>query len=335
LTGVNCPKCQTIVQADSNFCEECGTPLKVFSARVAQRKGLCECGAGPDKIGEDGYCEVCGLKVANSAGDHVEIELSPLAAGVSDLGKRHWQNEDSFCVHRENETLIAIVCDGVSVSQNPDQASRCAAGAAKDSLAESAVKSNPDFREEMRDAIGRADGAVKKVSFIPALEDIDPPSSTIVAVIVVPSAGSGKPKRAIIGWLGDTRAYYLTNKGNTLLTKDHSWANAIVEAGQMSYEEAIKDPRSHRLTRALGGYPEKAGAEMDEPGIIEVDLSATGWLILCTDGVWNYADSAENLARIFHAVPMTATALEIARFLTEWANTRGGKDNVSVVALAV
>ena len=332
---MNCPKCNTIAEADSNFCEECGTPLKALPAGVAQKMGVCECGAGPDKIGEDGFCEVCGLKVKNSVSDHVEVELSPLVAGVSDSGKRHFQNEDSFCVHREKETVIAVVCDGVSVSQNPDQASQCAASAAKDSLAESAVKPNPDFNQAMRDAIRRADAAVKQVSFIPDLEEIDPPSSTIIAVIVVPSAGSGKTKKAIIGWLGDSRAYYFTNKANTLLTKDHSWANEIVEAGEMSYEEAIKDARSHRLTRTLGGYPAKAGTEMDEPGIIEADLSATGWLILCTDGVWNYADSGEDLAKIFHAMPKTATALETAKFLTEWANAQGGKDNVSVVALAV
>jgi PPM family protein phosphatase len=332
---VNCPKCHTTAEADSNFCEECGTPLKVFPARVAQRKGLCECGAGLDKIGEEGFCEVCGLKVKNSAIDHVEIELSPLEGGVSDLGKRHFQNEDSFCLHRENETIIAVVCDGVSASQNPEQASRRAASAARDSLAEGAVKPNPDFSQEMRDAIRRANAAVKKVSFIPYLEDIDPPSSTIIAVILVPSAEPAKPKKAIIGWLGDSRVYYLTNKANRLLTKDHSWANEAVEAGEMSYEDAIKDKRSHRLTRALGGYPEKEGTEMDTPGIIEVDLLATGWLILCTDGVWNYADRAEDFAKIFHAIPKTATALEIAKSLTEWANTQGGKDNVSVVALAV
>jgi serine/threonine protein phosphatase PrpC len=331
---MNCPKCQTAAEADSNFCEECGTQLQAVAAPAPETNDLCECGAGPDKINEDGFCDVCGLQRRKTCQDHAEIELSPLTAGLSDLGKRHGQNEDSFCLHEEQDLRIAVVCDGVSMSENPDEASHSAAQAATDSLAASARRADADFKVEMREAIARASAAVAELGFTPIGDQLDPPSSTIVAAIV-PATVANQPRKAIIGWLGDSRAYYISDKECLQLTRDHSWLNETVDSGEMPYERAVKDKRSHQLTRTLGGIPEKLRTEMDDPGIVEVELNATGWLLLCTDGLWNYAVSTDEFAEIFRTIPKTATALEICKFLTGWANQQGGKDNVTVLALAV
>jgi serine/threonine protein phosphatase PrpC len=331
---MNCPKCQTAAKADSNFCEECGTQLQAVAAPALKSNDLCACGAGPEMINEDGFCDVCGLQRRKACQDHAEIEHSPLMAGVSDLGKRHGQNEDSFCLHEEQDVRIAVVCDGVSMSENPDEASHAAAQAAQDSLVASARLAAPDFKVEMREAIARAAVAVAQLGVTPIGVELDPPSSTIVAAIV-PAPVANQPRKAIVGWVGDSRAYYISDKSCLQLTKDHSWLNETVDLGEIPYEQAIKDKRSHHLTRTLGGMPEKPSTEMDEPGIVEVDLNTTGWLLLCTDGLWNYAASTEDLAKIFRTIPKTATALEICQFLTGWANQQGGKDNVTVLALAV
>ena len=65
--------------------------------------------------------------------DHAEVDLGP-AAGVSDRGLRHHRNEDAMALAAEQApggpAVVAVVCDGVSSSARPDEASQVAAHAA-------------------------------------------------------------------------------------------------------------------------------------------------------------------------------------------------------------
>ena len=64
-------------------------------------------------------------------------------------------------------------------------------------------------------------------------------------------------------------------------------------------------------------------------------ILGAGWLILCSDGLWNYANSADDLGKLFDTIPKAANAHEISEFLTDWANKQGGKDNVTAVTVAI
>src|SRR5258707_6663665 len=65
--------------------------------------------------------------------DHDEVDLGP-AAGVSDRGLRHHRNEDAMALAAEQApdgpAVVAVVCDGVSSSARPAEASYAAARAA-------------------------------------------------------------------------------------------------------------------------------------------------------------------------------------------------------------
>ena len=65
--------------------------------------------------------------------DHAEVDLGT-AAGVTDRGLRHQRNEDAMALESEQTpdglVVVAVVCDGVSSSLRPDEASRAAAQAA-------------------------------------------------------------------------------------------------------------------------------------------------------------------------------------------------------------
>src|SRR2546421_2871710 len=67
-----------------------------------------------------------------SSRDHAEVDLGP-AAGVSDRGLRHHRNEDAMALAAEQApdgpAVVAVVCDGVSSSARPDEASQVAAQA--------------------------------------------------------------------------------------------------------------------------------------------------------------------------------------------------------------
>ena len=56
-----------------------------------------------------------------------------------------------------------------------------------------------------------------------------------------------------MGWLGDSRAYYIGPDASRQLTHDHSWVNEIVAAGRMTRAEAETAPLAHAITRSVGG----------------------------------------------------------------------------------
>src|SRR5258705_6207997 len=84
-----------------------------------------------------------------SSRDHAEVDLGP-AAGVSDRGLRHHRNEDAMALAAEQApdgpAVVAVVCDGVSSSARPDEASQVAAQAALPVLV-AAVQAGRGFRE--------------------------------------------------------------------------------------------------------------------------------------------------------------------------------------------
>ena len=136
-----CQSCGVEQLAEARFCEDCGTPLQFGSASetgssrpIRQATGdasTCSfCGYGPDPFGGDGFCSRCGQERVDVSRNHVEVCLSPQLAGVSDVGKKHFRNEDALALASKPEDEVLVVCDGVSMSQNPDLASAAAASAA-------------------------------------------------------------------------------------------------------------------------------------------------------------------------------------------------------------
>jgi serine/threonine protein phosphatase PrpC len=302
------------------------------------------CGARP---GAADYCVECGRRVPDGT-DHVAASLGRVA-GVSDRGHVHAVNEDAmaFGLRRDTGVVAAVVCDGVSSTRRPQDASRLAVEAALSVLLDAepapvsvgtgpeeprtgrTVRVRPaaprpgpgpgpaDATEEerlLRRAVGAAANAVAGLA---AEQDPDAPSCTLVAALVGPSG------RVTVGWVGDSRIYHLDGPRSRLLTADHSWAAEQVAAGALDPAVAMADPRAHAITRWLGadGVP--------HPDVLTVD-SEGGLLLLCTDGLWNYLPDSGDLARASGAAD---TPHETAALLTRHALDAGGRDNVTVVAI--
>jgi serine/threonine protein phosphatase PrpC len=156
---------------------------------------------------------------------------------------------------------------------------------------------------------------------LPAANTLDnPPSTTIVAAMVVDGT-------ATLGWVGDSRAYWIADGTGRQLTSDHSWMNSVVSAGEMTPEQAARDPQAHAITRWLGA---DAG-ENSRADILHFPISAPGCLLLCTDGLWNYAPDPRQLAQLIQA----PDALAAARSLVEFAIAQGGHDNITAILLRV
>ena len=341
---MSCPQCHADVADTDNFCEECGAklPPAPMAPLLAPDQRLVEacpnCGAGRDAVDPEGFCQQCGHQRRPPPRDHVEWDGGPRAAGVSDRGARHFHNEDAFAVVQRDDWIAAVLCDGVSNSPRADEASAVAAKAICDALGAGLESGVQKGTELMVAAVAGAHEVVLALAGPHGPKDgvvTDAPATTTVAALVRVAAAAGG-REAVLGWLGDSRAYFVDARGGArLLTRDHSWVNDAVDAGRVSRTEALRSRHAHTVTKTLGGTPGEDGRP-DAPSAVRVTLPEPGWLILCTDGLWNYAPEAPELAGwVRRLAPAGAGALELCRALVAEALRQGGRDNVSVVALAV
>ncbi|MFG2328689.1 protein phosphatase 2C domain-containing protein [Streptomyces sp. NPDC048604] len=307
---------------------ELAAPDPRVAAVAAQVKVCVACRAG--RVDTDGYCENCGHAQPRER-DHMERELESVAA-VSDRGLRHHRNEDAFAVSSTalpdgSPAAVAIVCDGVSSATRPDEASAAAASAANRSLL-AALPRGTHPQQAMMEAIVAAADAVNSLAEEPgSARDHDPhrnaPACTIVGSVVT-------GELLVVGWVGDSRAYWVPDDRSAppaRLTEDDSWAAQMVSSGLMNEAEAYADERAHAITGWLGAdayelEPHTAAYKPDRPGVV----------VVCTDGLWNYAEGAQEMARV---VPPDASGrpLHGAQVLVGHALDGGGHDNVTVALL--
>jgi serine/threonine protein phosphatase PrpC len=333
---MHCPACNLEAADESRFCEECGTALSASAVAAGTRDGnlrCAKCGAGPSAIDGDGFCTQCGHARRAAARDRFEDALSSKAAGVSDIGKKYEENQDFFAIGSgRNGEIVAVVADGVSRSQNAMQGSKLACEAALASILHDLAAGAAEPNDILKRAAGRAQESICKVPFERGLteevagekEPIPPAQATLVGVLV-------RGRRVTIGWLGDSRAYWVGRRGTRRLTTDHSWFDDVVGSGEMTAEEARRDRRARGIERSLG-----ADLDGNDPGItpdaLTLNLTEPGVLLVVSDGFYVYADE-RIIGNMVNGLPRDIDALTMARALVELALRAGGRDNITVVAL--
>ncbi|MGH3241561.1 MAG: PP2C family protein-serine/threonine phosphatase, partial [Spirillospora sp.] len=178
-----------------------------------------------------------------------------------------------------------------------------------------------------RAAALRAASAVAALSTSPA----DAPSCTYVSAVT-------RGPSVTVGWIGDSRAYWLSADGqiepgedgtppgpgaqapgpdaaevstgdmaelgpSRRLTDDDSWAAFMVAEGSLTEAEAEQHPNAHVITAWLG-----ADAGEVSPHVASFRPAGPGTLLVCSDGLWNYFPAARDLAELLAADPDPAPA---------------------------
>jgi len=136
----------------------------------------------------------------------------------------------------------------------------------------------------------------------------------------------------VVGSVGDSRAYWIPDAGEAAaLTLDDSFAQMQIAAG-VAREKAESGPQSHAITRWLG-----ADAPDHKPTTATLTLAEPGWLLVCSDGLWNYCSAAPDLAALVrHTSTSTgAEPLALAEALVSWANAQGGQDNITAAVARI
>ena len=278
-------------------------------------QALCP-GCGEPTGGADGWCNRCPRPWTPSR-DHHEVVDGPVAA-VTDVGSTHWRNEDAVGVRWVDGNpggFALVVCDGVSVSQDPHLVSKVAVDSALQVLWE-AVATGGDLGDAMIEATAAAQRAAAAVPYDPS-RDVGPGACTFVATAV-------RGSLAAFGSVGDSRAYWVDAQGAVQIGRDDSLAAELIASGRFTTSQAMRRPDAHALTRWLGF--DSTGAA---PTVTVVELPGPGFVVLASDGLWNYAPTASAMASLIGPVG-SETAIALARRLAGFANASGGADNITV-----
>ncbi|WP_407343072.1 PP2C family protein-serine/threonine phosphatase [Pengzhenrongella phosphoraccumulans] len=221
---------------------------------------------------------------------------------------------------------VLVVCDGVSSSEDSDVASLAAARAALEVLQAPGAQglgTDSGLAAVLGARLAAAtDAAARAVAQATSPDHgASPPSCTIVMAVV-------ERDRIVAGVVGDSRAYWLPDVGTArFLTTDDSWAAEQITLG-VPREQAEFGPQSHAITRWLG-----VDAPDHTPRVTTQAIDTPGWLLVCSDGLWNYCSPAADLAALVQrtAAGTAGEPLAIASGLVDWANAQGGHDNITVV----
>ncbi|MDD7312321.1 MAG: Stp1/IreP family PP2C-type Ser/Thr phosphatase [Clostridia bacterium] len=241
------------------------------------------------------------------------------AWGLTDIGNVREVNQDTFRMEYDAGAGrgLFLVCDGMGGAKAGEVASGLAADAFVNSMSNSWKEGRrPDtLKDLLLEAYSQVNEVVYDASR--ANEDYAGMGTTMVAAV----CGEGQ---ALIGNVGDSRAYLLDDSGMRQITEDHSLVTELMKRGDLTSYQASRHPSRNVITRAMG-----ADATVKCDTFLET-LKPGQFLLLCSDGLIREVTEPEIYYEIYQAEhPETACAR-----LLDMAKSRGGRDNITMILIA-
>ena len=262
-----------------------------------------------------------------------KVEAKPVVLrvfGRTDVGQVREHNEDNFVVadltkasrglmeHDRTQTVgergtVLGVCDGMGGAAAGEVASQLAV----DIVYQRMLSGDPPTSRD--DVAARLVSAIETAGmkiFAEAKADRSRrgmgTTATVAALI---------DDHLFLGQVGDSRGYLLRGDKLVQVTRDQSLVNQLIEAGQLTEEEAETFEHNNIILQALGT------ADSVQVDLTFVELRRGDTLLLCSDGLSGMVrnDEIREVLRAFD------DPLEACRELTDRANLAGGHDNVTVV----
>lgn len=250
------------------------------------------------------------------------VELHHGAA--SDVGRVRKVNEDAFLA----DPPVFVVADGMGGHDRGDIASSLVveefARLVSDGYdLEHGAESVARTLRAVQDRIGAFDAEQRAAG---AHASFGAGTTAVVALLV---DHDGEP-RWLLANVGDSRIYAFNDGELEQISVDHSVVQELIDAGELSVDEAADHPSRNVITRALGGSAQSGGVS-GEADYYLLPLAAAERLLLCSDGVSGMIDDDE-IAAILGACEDPRDA---ADKLVAAAVAAGGRDNATAVVVDV
>jgi PPM family protein phosphatase len=241
----------------------------------------------------------------------------------TDVGKKRPHNEDAYLV---DEALgLYAVADGMG----GHAAGEVASAAALESLRNALAAEKPVLEgfgrsgtfEGRESAAQLVERAVQKACAEVYAISLGDPGKRGMGTTLVALVACGR--HAVIAHVGDSRAYVFRNDRAHQLTEDHTMVQEQLKRGLITKAELATAENRNVITRAVGIQRSVA------VDTLVTDLVPGDLYLLCTDGLHGYL-ADEEMASL-----LGQEKQRLVDLLVDLALQRGGKDNVTAVALAV
>lgn len=234
----------------------------------------------------------------------------------SDIGLKRAVNEDRAAViERPDNFKLAVLADGMGGHNAGDVASEMAINILRERFTAAEVtqlETQANREQWLEDAVSHTNYEIYQYSL--QNEGCKGMGTTLIACVL-------DRTNCTIAHVGDSRLYYFTNEDAQLITRDHSYVNALIDKGAISEEEAENHPNKNVILRALG-------TEMTiKVDFYELNVVANSYVLICSDGLSNKLSISEMAAIITLPKPLK----ERGKMLVQLANDSGGEDNISLI----
>lgn len=253
------------------------------------------------------------------------MSLSTEAFGFTDIGRKRQHNEDALLV--ESSLGLYIVADGMGGHAAGEVASQRSAEVVRQHI-EANHQVLKDLGENPTPHNRVAAASLVEVAIQRACADIfkmassDTTKRGMGTTFVCLAVGGNK---GVIGHVGDSRVYLVRNGQCHRLTEDHTLVAAQLKSGTITKEQAATSQFRNVITRAVGIQ------ESVQVDTLIVDLLPGDLFILCSDGLHGYLADEE----VVPIVQAAGSAEALPKRLTDLANERGGRDNITTVVVRV
>ncbi len=235
---------------------------------------------------------------------------------MTDSGRVRSHNEDSVTILKNaSEEYLLVVADGMGGHRKGEVASSIVVSHLGKRFNEMpSIGSKLDAVNWLNDNINEINGEILTYGE----ENVDSKGLGTTVVVALFTKNY-----LIFGNIGDSSGYVLKNNKLHKVTKDHTLVNLLVDAGNLTQDEAKTHPKKNVLMKALGV------AEKVDMDIFEVDTEIDA-IMLCSDGLTNML-TEEQIEKVL--IDDELDSEEKVEKLIRKCNARGGNDNISVAYL--
>jgi serine/threonine protein phosphatase PrpC len=239
-----------------------------------------------------------------------------ICAGATDIGRKRKTNQDSICLDHAHHFFA--VADGMGGHNGGDIASQLSVQVMPEFIKEHAALEPEKLMKETIREVNRA--ILKKAEESPELHGM---GTTVSAI-------QFKGPQLVIGNVGDSRVYLVSNGYIFQLTRDHSFVQEKLNLGIYTRDEAVRDPQKNVLVRSVGFETE---VQVD---VFHYRICKNDVFLICSDGLHGKVSDGD----ILHLVQRNlgepgrcgqADVERTVRELIRQANENGGQDNISVI----